>query len=68
MEKNTIVGIVVLAILIVGAVFVSGNYLQKDNVETNNIQSVAEKPAACGCGCNGDCGGSCAVKECKCGR
>jgi hypothetical protein len=68
MEKTTLVAIAILALLLVGAIFVSAEIFQKSNAEKTTQNIVESVNTPCGCGCNGNCGGSCGSDECICGR
>jgi hypothetical protein len=68
MERKAIVVIAVLALLLVGAIFVSADLVQKSNAEKTSTPLTESKAAGCGCGCNGQCGGDCGVEGCSCGR
>jgi len=67
MERNIAIGIVLTAILIVGAVFVSAGFIKSNDAENKQTPSIAGD-AKCGCGCNGNCGGNCGIEGCSCGR
>ncbi len=66
-KKLMSIGIAVL--LIVGALFVYAatntdqvtNIVKQPTITTKSTQS-------CGCGCDGNCGGTCGVDGCKCGK
>ncbi len=83
MEKKNLIAGVIIALLIVGAVFVSANLPAKSCAEGEcgatcdgscggncGVEGCGcEKAATCGAGaCEGDCGGSCGAKTCGCGR
>jgi len=67
MEKITIIAVIVVALVIVGTIFVSAA-LQQDKEEVSVTQTGCAKAATCGANtCDGQCGGSCGRSSCGCG-
>lgn len=68
MNKTTIIAVAVAALLILGAVFVSAGFLQdsSDSEKSPSITGNAQAKTSCGCGCNGQCGGTCGIEGCGC--
>ncbi|MFH1212004.1 MAG: hypothetical protein V1659_03690 [Candidatus Woesearchaeota archaeon] len=62
---------VIAIVLIAGAVFVSAEILQKNTAPNSGSKildnSAPEQQPACGCGCGGQCRGTCGVESCGCG-
>lgn len=65
MEKKTLFGLVLAAILVTGAVFVSANLKNTDSTKTTLTLENPE-PETCGCGCNNACNGNCGLSTCSC--
>ena len=65
MDKTILIGMMV-ALIVVGAVFVSAQLSTGDVVEDSAPETT--QPACDACGCGGSCGGSCGVPSCGCGR
>jgi len=65
MEKTIWFG-VLIALLLFGAIFVTAQ-LSPSNAAEASAPDTA-KPACTACGCAGQCGGSCGVEGCGCGR
>lgn len=65
MDKTVMVGVMV-ALLLVGAVFVSAQLPASNAVEDKAPETTQP---TCGPGtCGGQCGGSCGIPDCGCGR
>lgn len=68
MQTNIIFGIVAIAILVIGAIFVSA---QQDAPAEQAEEPEAQECGAeggCGAGCDGSCGGGCGATKCGCGK
>jgi hypothetical protein len=75
MKKATMIWAVLLAVVVIGAVFVSAAIKQQGEEKTNSAtgQVISESDPAqqtCGanCGCGGTCGGTCGIAGCGCGK
>lgn len=67
MEKTTIIAVVLAVVLIAGAVFVSATLPKEEAVAENNVC----QPGSGSCddgNCNNQCGGTCGVPNCGCGK
>ena len=63
MEKKTLIATVLAVLLIVGAIFVSAA------LENEEVSEEVEEQQVCGAQtCNQQCGGSCGVPKCGCGK
>ncbi|MBD3248431.1 hypothetical protein GF336_00110 [Candidatus Woesearchaeota archaeon] len=66
MNKKTIAAVVIAALVILGAIFVSAG--MEDRTEEKDTVSLSEKPACGPDTCNNECGGGCGIPTCGCGR
>ena len=66
MKTMTTVFVVLAALLIVGAVFVSAEVAQESEAQEEAPSVCQVSPSQCGVGsCDGQCGGSCGVASCS---
>lgn len=70
MKRTKLIGGVLAALFIIGALFTSAVLLKSNDVKADDgVQVKTTAPAgACGCGCGGACGGKCGVEGCSCGK
>ena len=67
MEKTTMIAAALVFVLVIGAVFVSANILKEDaEIEAPVCQT--ESGQCNNANCNTQCGGTCSVPICGCGR
>jgi len=72
MNKTTLIALIAIGILVVGAIVVSATYVNNEPIEPGENE-VIETAQTCGVGsgcgpetCNGACGGTCGVRTCGC--
>jgi len=76
MNKTAIIGVLVAAFLLVGALFVTAQLgseeksVESEPVSEPVVEGPSCSPEGCGAGssCGGTCGGSCGVSTCGCGK
>lgn len=67
MEKKALVGVLIGALLIIGAIFVSATMPQREILEEDLV--IEDSQQTCGPStCGGQCGGTCGIISCSCGR
>ena len=67
MDKTTIIAVVLAVLMVAGAALASAKFLGDGSTE----EEVDSGEVALECGaetCNGECGGSCGIPSCGCGR
>lgn len=61
--------IVFVAVLVVGALFVSARLNSEETSESSGSEKVQQSQLECGAGtCEGQCGGNCGIPTCGCSR
>ena len=69
MKKTNKIALAVIALLILGAIFVSAYVSDNSNAEQNTIEEKPRVQEECSAStCNFNCGGNCGVPTCGCGR
>ncbi|MBW2980502.1 hypothetical protein KY360_03735 [Candidatus Woesearchaeota archaeon] len=68
MNRAIAIAVVLAVLLVAGGVVVSANLLQEDKADVCGVEAPPPQPVCGSATCNRQCGGTCGIPSCGCGR